>query len=110
MSHEGRQPANAFSSADLVPHFWRQEVSGVLQPVVERYLTDRESMSLHDIALMRVYVRQWIVSPVWDANPSLDGCSRAELERLRKAVDDIRTVADIHDWLHQALDIGIDPL
>ncbi|MEI9971101.1 MAG: hypothetical protein WDO73_03055 [Ignavibacteriota bacterium] len=46
------------------PKFWMYETSGVLRPAIEAYLHNRP-MTVGQIALMRVYLRQWIMSPVW---------------------------------------------
>jgi hypothetical protein len=87
------------------PRFWRYEKSGVLAPVVEAYLLG-QPLSLEQIGVMRAYLRQWIQSPVWGANPAGAG----ELEQLRAAVALIRTREDIRRWLALALAEGMDPL
>jgi hypothetical protein len=57
-----------------------------------------------------MYLAQWIGSPVWDLNPALDVESGLELGRLRYTVLAIRSETDVRNWLHAALDAGIDPL
>lgn len=93
----------------MSPKFWRAEVTGELGRAVELYLHGRP-MTKRDIALMRFYLRQWIDSPVWDQCPSHDAESLAELAGLRETARMLFTAADIHAWLHRAMDIGIDPL
>ncbi|HZF24011.1 MAG TPA: hypothetical protein VE030_11175 [Burkholderiales bacterium] len=99
----------------LAPKFWRNETGGELQPAVMAYLTG-EPMTLRQIALMRAYLQQWIDSPVWNPPGPPDvpkgTCTdaRLELEFIRAALAEVRTRAQINEWLHSALSIGIDPL
>jgi hypothetical protein len=82
-----------------VPGYWRNETSGVLTPVVEKYLR-REWLTPTEVATMRAYLRQWI-------NGAFFG---PEIPLLRARVDAIRTHLDVKAWLRDALDVGIDPL
>jgi hypothetical protein len=81
-----------------VPCFWMYEASGVLVPVVWRYLR-HEPMTDADIAMMRAYLRQWIAAPGW--------CG---VDDLRQRIDTLTTRHAIDSWLEDALDAGIDPL
>lgn len=81
-----------------IPGYWMYEVTGVLQPVVMKYLRN-ERLSDSDVAVMRAYLRQWI---------NADGF-RGAVE-LRFAVDQIRTHEDVARWIHEAEELGIDPL
>jgi hypothetical protein len=47
------------------PKYWRYETSGDLARAVERFLNN-EPMTPVDIGLMRLYLMQWVDSPVWD--------------------------------------------
>jgi hypothetical protein len=76
------------------------ETTGQLRPVVEAYLTGKE-LTARDVAVMRVYLREWIAAPDW-RGPFID--------MLRARVDDIQTQTDISRWLDLALDADIDPL
>jgi hypothetical protein len=78
-------------------------------PGVRRYLAD-ERAEPGDTDLIRAYLRQWIDSPVWDPATDYDGHDRTELAKLRKAVRELRNRHDITAWLHDALNVGIDPL
>lgn len=82
------------------PRFWMHEQSGVLEPVVRKYL-DGAELKPHEVVTMRLYLRQWIDSPVWAGEP---------VERLRRSAGFIATTADVRRWLDAALDEGIDPL
>ena len=92
------------------PKYWQHETGGALRVAVENYLNRRARMTVRDVALMRGYLVQWIDSPVWELNPSHDTRSRAALAALRESAREIRTVADIHRWIHDALQEGQDPL
>ncbi|HEY1896722.1 MAG TPA: hypothetical protein VGG62_10640 [Terracidiphilus sp.] len=90
------------------PGYWMHERSGRLAPAVERYLTGE--LQSADIALIRAYLRQWINSPVWDANPNLDAEGTRQLADMRSRAASIETREDIDAWLHTATDMGMDPL
>ena len=91
------------------PKYWMYEESGVLRPAVEAYLNG-EPLTAGQIRLMRLYLKQWIDSPVWDENPVADEDSKRELAELRRLADAIETEREIADWIECALDAGIDPL
>ncbi len=80
--------------------YWLHETSGVLRPAVEAYLRN-EPMTAIQIAAMRAYLRQWVEASVW-RGPGVGD--------LRKCVDTLTSRKAIDDWLHAALDLGIDPL
>jgi coproporphyrinogen III oxidase-like Fe-S oxidoreductase len=86
------------------------ETGRELKPAVEAYLTDPATLTLRQIAVLKAYLFQWISSGVWDMNPDADDAARARLQALRESAGRIVTVADIHAWLMNALDEGIDPL
>jgi len=86
------------------PGFWRNEVSGVLRPVVEAYI-DCKALDARGIATMRAYLRQWINAPAWDMGEPTE-----ELRRLRARVELLQTQAEIAQWIWEAMEIGIDPL
>jgi hypothetical protein len=75
------------------PKFWMYEESGVLAPVVQKYLEGAE-LTRHDVQIMKTYLRQWIDSPVWQGEP---------IDRLRRSARMIYEKADIHRWIRDAL-------
>jgi hypothetical protein len=83
------------------PRFWMHETSGMLAPVVQAYL-EGNAMTPPQVATMRAYLKQWIASPVWGDDPTID--------KLRDQVQTLHTRAQVAAWLHDALDLGIDPL
>lgn len=82
-----------------MPGYWMYESTGVLRPVIEKYL-GRETLTRSDIGVMRAYLRQWINGP-WLGD---------DIEALRAAISELSTREQIDAWLDQALDLGIDPL
>lgn len=92
------------------PLYWRYEISGALAQAIAIYLTAPEQMTVRGVALIRAYLRQWVDSPVWDANPSHNEFSRAQLAELRHRARDLADVRQIDAWLDDALIQGIDPL
>jgi hypothetical protein len=86
--------------ADDRPKFWMNESTGILAPVVEAYLVG-DALTAEQVHLMRVYLRQWIDSPVWKGDA---------IEKLRATVEHISNKTDITNWLDAAMDEGIDPL
>lgn len=87
-------------SERAAPGFWMHETSGELRPVVEAYLNGGH-MTARDVAIMRVYLRQWIDDDRW-RGPLIDA--------LRTQVNEIIDRDGIRRWLDRALDQGIDPL
>lgn len=92
-----------------LPGYWMHETSGALYEVVERYLLGL-SLTPEDIAYLRAYFRQWIMSPVWDQNPHADDDDRWALGELRRHIDDLTTREVIERWIAWATDQGMDPL
>lgn len=88
------------------PGYWLNETSGALKPAVIAYLENQPMTGMH-IAAMRAYLRQWINSDVWDANPHGVGSRLAELRRL---VESLHTREDIKAWIEIATAEGLDPL
>ena len=92
-----------------MPSFWMHETSGALAEVVERYLLGL-SLTPEDIAYLRAYLRQWIMSPVWDQNPHADDDDRWALGELRRHINDLTNRETIERWIAWAVDEGMDPL
>jgi hypothetical protein len=76
------------------------ETSGVLEPVVRKYLEGRELQPL-EVGVMRAYLRQWVAAA---------GFRGPDVDELRRDVERIASTADVHAWLNRAIDVGIDPL
>jgi hypothetical protein len=91
------------------PGYWMHETSGVLRPAVEAYLNGVE-MTPEQIAAMRAYLRQWIMAPVWDANPYAGKHEVGWLAQMRFRIDRLTTREAIKSWVEDAIDAGMDPL
>lgn len=91
------------------PKYWPYESSGRLAPAIGRYKTGA-ALSFDDVLLILAYARQWIQSPVWDANPALDDAGRNELKWLRYNVGLFSKREDIEAWMRRAAAFGADPL
>ena len=91
-----------------LPFYWEDEVTGELPAAIGAYLdhaVDGKPITAAQIELMRDYLEHWINAPCWDS-PVFE----VELKHLREAVRTLRKPEDIHVWIHEALDIGMDPL
>lgn len=90
-----------------LPPYWRNEQSGRLQPAIEALINhgaqpDKFSPPTPlQLGLVIQYFQLYINAPCWEGS---------ELAELRKAAQNLRTVADCDRWLMQCLDLGIDPL
>jgi hypothetical protein len=85
------------------------EESGVLRPAVEVYLAGG-IMTAEQIAVMRLYLQQWVCSPVWDRNPHASDEDSSQLAELRARVGDITTRKEIDGTIGLLTDLGMDPL
>lgn len=85
------------------------ETGGELKPAVEAFL-NRRMLTPRQISLLRAYLRQWIMSPAWDANPHATKENREELAGLRDMIPSLVSRAQIHRWIMKAVAIGLDPL
>jgi hypothetical protein len=92
------------------PGYWMDETSGVLRPAVRTYLRHDDPLTEAHVAALRAYLRQWIVSPVWDQNPHATETDGEMLAELRHGVDRLHTREAIDLWLYEADALGIDPL
>lgn len=99
-------PPEQFALLPDPPRYWRDETSGVLAAAVQNYLTDH-ALTPNEIRYMRAYCVQWVNSSAWDLNPSGAG---KELAALRESAKEIFSIQQLDKWLHDAVDIGMDPL
>lgn len=96
-----------YSGPLQLPLYWRDEVSGELGRAVEAYLNNRvdgSAVTAGQIELLRDYLCHWVFAPCWD-NPG-----NGALKALRKSVAGLKSAAEVDEWIHTALDIGLDPL
>jgi hypothetical protein len=76
------------------------ETSGLLVPVVQKYL-EGEGLDRREVKIMQTYLRQWVGASSFHGR---------EVDELRRDVEFIRTTAGLRSWLNRAVDAGIDPL
>jgi hypothetical protein len=86
-------------NAPGVPGFWMHETSGVLRPVVEKFIHGGV-LSLAEIVTMRAYLRQWMEGDFLGP----------EIEDLRAMVECIVDMPTLRRWINAAVIAGIDPL
>lgn len=89
------------------PVYWRDEQSGVLVAAIEAYMDSRiirkgPQPTAEQIELIRDFFLYFIKAPCW--------ASGFEMNALIKQAEKIQTGDDIAEWIHAALEIGIDPL
>jgi hypothetical protein len=82
------------------PGYWIYETSGALRPAIVHYL-NRDVLSDAEIAVIRAYLRQWIMADGW-----LDDA----VEELRAEIDSLGSRSAIERWLGRAEAVGIDPI
>jgi hypothetical protein len=83
------------------PCYWMHETSGVLRPVILKYLDcAAPDLTPEECAIMRACLRQWIEPDVW-AGP--------DIQTLRDAIGGLTTEAAIDEWCRKALEENIDP-
>ena len=90
-----------------MPLYWQHSSSTELRPAIKRYLRGQR-LGVHDIELIQAYLRQWIMSPVWDqmSSPGTD----AILLNLRARIGRLWTEVAIRHWIETAVAWGLDPL
>jgi|SRR5215471_1117179 len=87
-----------------LPLAWRDEQSGVLPAAIKAYFDaalGRDTITADQLVLLINYLIYYINAPCWKGEG---------LEALRLRVGELRTRADVDDFLDQCLEIGLDPL
>lgn len=95
-----------------LPLNWRDEQSGALSAAILAYLDNRIKGTVltdEQFDLVKDFVRHYIGAPCW--NHMLEDEELAtELATLRHQVLYLKTPDDLGAWIHQCLDVGLDPL
>lgn len=100
----------AAANGPHIPGYWMDETGGELASAVGAYIKGERFLTLRELALMRAYVKQWILSPVWDENPFQDAHGIVKLKQLRADAGRIASEAALDAWLDAAVEQGFDPL
>lgn len=82
------------------PGYWMHETSGELEPVVKAFL-NRETLTADGVTMLKLYFRQWIYADPWQG---------AEVDELRRMIDEVVTQDGLDAWAMKAMDAGCDPL
>lgn len=94
-----------FPNLPEFPLNWRDETSGILPTAVMAYLEDKASVE--QIELVGNFIDYFIHAPVWDIQ---DNYFETELKDLRESSKKLTNRQEIHEWIHKAMEIGLDPL
>ena len=80
----------------MLPGYWMHETSGILKPVIHRYL-NREPLDASDYQIMRAYLKQWVSCGAWV-------CPADFAERI----DGLTSYEALDNWLDDAIDLNMD--
>ncbi len=83
--------------------YWKDEVSGNLAPVVEKFLLTEEHLDSAEQATLAAYLRIWAYGPF---------AGGSQLDLLQAKFTELVAQGDrnsIEQWCQQALDLGIEP-
>ena len=83
-----------------MPGYWMNETSGVLRPAIEALIFGSQ-LTPDQIETVRAYLAQWMDSP-WGPEEIV--------QSLRNRISGLASNHDVHEWLDDAVAIGIDPL
>lgn len=102
---------NFYVSPWQTPLYWGDEQTGVLPKAVmafHAHMLDKSKLFEGvQFALVRAYLKYYIDAPCWHENSDqIEG----KLAELRASVQGIKTPEEMHEWIMQCLDLGIDPL
>ena len=87
------------------PLYWMWEETGALKEAVAAYLERQEVTPL-----FLDYLNYWIDAPVWKRNPQFNAADRLELQTLIDRSKELKTAEDVNNWMHDAVEFGIDLL
>jgi hypothetical protein len=84
----------------LPPHFWMDEQTGTLATAVEVYLRN-DPLTTAQLDLLRLYVRQYLERAVIAAD--------ANRKKLLTRLDRLRNVNELHDYVEELAEWGVEP-
>jgi len=93
-----------------LPLYWRDEQTGVLPAAIWAYIEHgadktKPEPNADQLALIIDYAQYFIKAPCWDMSEVF----ATELSKLREQATKLQSVADIHAWIFDCMEIGIDP-
>jgi hypothetical protein len=92
------------------PLRWQDDVTGELPAAVMAFFGHRQEITPDQLELVRQYCEYYMLAPCWDMNPHHDEETREELRQARKDIKNVKTREELNSWIHQCLEMGIDPL
>ncbi len=91
------------------PLRWQDDVTGVLPAAVLAFLDFSLGVNVaftaEQLDLVRDYCQYYINAPCWNTTDM-----EAAFVELRERIIGVQAVEELDKWLHDCLDIGIDPL
>jgi len=88
---------------------WGGPVKNDLVQAIKRYYNfftgDYPVPTKKEEQLLIEFLIYYIHAPIWAMNPNEDGTNG----RLRKLADQMKTLQNVHDFLDECLEIGLDP-
>ena len=87
------------------------EQTGALKKAVNEYhgflIGEGKEPDEETVTLLAEYLDHFIWAPCWTMTCA--DAFESELKELRRSVKEIKTTNDIRAWIHEAMDIGLDP-
>ena len=94
------------------PVRWQDDLTGELPRAVQAYLnhaTHHHPVSAEQLELVRDYCQYYINAPCWQTGVPGD-VAHALFVTLRSRIKTARSYKALSKWMHDALEVGIDPL
>jgi hypothetical protein len=93
------------------PLNWRDDVTGTLPAVMMTFLEKRKETPSEQLQMVIAFLQYHIHAPCWLGEPlNPDEETKEEILALRELSLTLKTFEDVHQYIHRAMDIGIDPL
>ncbi len=90
------------------PLRWQDDVSGELPAAMKAFVDHhvvKTPITPEQIELVREYFEYYINAPCW----TVEGME-TQFTRLRESIKTLKSVQEIDAWIHQCLEVGIDPM
>ena len=94
-----------------IPLNWQNEVSGRLEKAVMAYLN--QTPTPEQLKIVIAYIQYHIHAPCWlESSPfgKIDEDMVIEINSLRTQSLNLTSLKDVNQYIHKALEIGLDPL